>query len=1001
MSDSLTIVTVNYHNQPLIKKQLKLLADFAKQTIVIDNSGESNTGFAHACNQGLTQAIKNKSKWTLFLNPDVEISPKQIKQLIKFAQDKKLDAVSSLPENKKYRQPIPSLYSLLNQFTPFKKFKLPNFARQHTLTGGILLAKTETLKKLNGWDERFFLWFEDSDLTKQLIDHNYKIGWAPIKIKHHGGGSIKKLEQQQQRDLFFHTLKVYAHKYFSKTEQKIINLISKKYIQRKLLPIINPTVVSIVIPNLKKPLLLSFFEANKSFFTSGQSSRTPQNRQIEWIIVSSALKNQDLWELRKKYPQIRFISISQNKGFAQTVNIGLKAATGKWIGTINDDVILPPNFLDDLLNPIEKNSKFKNKVGSINPVIKNPNSQNPKNLKLLKVESAGIKILPKGKAIPQTQISNKKLTETDATNGACVLYSREALNKTGLFDERFGSYLEDIDLSLRLARKGFLNLVNTKVSVTHLKHQTSSTTKNINKTWLDLKNWWLIIFKNWTLQTWFKNFPQILLERGRNFSGLLKSLTWSQRLTLLTTLVLPLIYIWTRLYKLETSLIFFNDIGRDLITLFDWQETLKPPLLGPQTSALPYNQSAIYFYLLMPFYLLSGHSPFSTIWTALIFYVGLFLWGAWQLKNKPLLLRSLLISSFLITIHPQFILQTRFVWNPTFVGPLLLISIYTLILALRKFSWKKIWVLISALTLATSLNYSVGPVLIATLIYISWVFRNQFKWLKIWFITAITAIFWNLPTLFFELRHKFLLTKMLFFQEGITQVHITLPAKINDTFVAALTNITQPWTWIILGLILGSSLLSLYLNKKSNSNLGFQALKVTLILWILTTVITFMAPISIQTHYIFGILTLGILLISLLKWQFSLFIVFTLSLFWLQPNLWQTYFKSARHPVAKIQECAQKICHQINYPVFVSNQASWHPYHNAMEWRYMFKEHGCKVKQLDTEIEQAQLMLVVVDDDQYQHGKTAYNELTQFGKSQQIEAIKCQPNLEVVILKKE
>jgi len=62
--------------------------------------------------------------------------------------------------------------------------------------------------------------------------------------------------------------------------------------------------------------------------------------------------------------------------------------------------------------------------------------------------------------------------------------------------------------------------------------------------------------------------------------------------------LLAILFVILRLYNINNSLFFINDTGRDMAVLQSWQNTGKIPLLGPQTSALPINQSAIYFYLL-------------------------------------------------------------------------------------------------------------------------------------------------------------------------------------------------------------------------------------------------------------------------------------------------------------------------------------------------------------------------------------------------------------------
>ncbi|MCB9812856.1 MAG: glycosyltransferase [Pseudomonadales bacterium] len=263
-----------------------------------------------------------------------------------------------------------------------------------------------------------------------------------------------------------------------------------------ILPKMNKDLTSIIVPNLKLDLLESFLRTNIEYF----------DNKTELIIVTSALNEKSVWDYRSKFPKIKFIPIEENKGFANTVNIGFKASTGKFVGTCNDDVILTKNWISYLLESTDE------MTGSINPIILNLDKS---------VESAGIKIDLKGKAFPLQKAPSNKIV--DATNAACVIYSREALKKVGVFDERFGSYLEDIDLSLRLSKAGYQNIVNSRVKVIHLQHQTSGTI-NFNKSYYDFKNWILIILKNWTFEQIIKNLPQILLERAKNFSGMLKQI---------------------------------------------------------------------------------------------------------------------------------------------------------------------------------------------------------------------------------------------------------------------------------------------------------------------------------------------------------------------------------------------------------------------------------------------------------------------------------------------
>jgi GT2 family glycosyltransferase len=260
---------------------------------------------------------------------------------------------------------------------------------------------------------------------------------------------------------------------------------------------------SITIPNLYLTQLESFLENNWQYLKPDIV-----NKYIELIIVTSAVPKSDQSSWQSKFPIVKFVFAEHNRGFASTVNRGFEVSSGKWIGTVNDDVILTPNWISKLLSYTNKDT------GSINPVIRDLDGN---------IESAGIKVLNIGKALPITQLSNKKLSQVDATNAACVLYSAQALEDVGYFDERFGSYLEDIDLSLRLTKAGWKNIVCRDVAVVHQKHATSNSL-GWRKNWLDAKNWWLVIIKNWTRDQLQNHFLGIIIERLRNIAGIFKSL---------------------------------------------------------------------------------------------------------------------------------------------------------------------------------------------------------------------------------------------------------------------------------------------------------------------------------------------------------------------------------------------------------------------------------------------------------------------------------------------
>ncbi|NMB57356.1 hypothetical protein GYA19_05490 [Candidatus Beckwithbacteria bacterium] len=470
----------------------------------------------------------------------------------------------------------------------------------------------------------------------------------------------------------------------------------------------------------------------------------------------------------------------------------------------------------------------------------------------------------------------------------------------------------------------------------------------------------------------------------------------NQYLIIGLTIFLVMFYFFLRFYKIQTSLLFFNDIGRDFLVLYDWEKSLKPPLLGPQTSALPFNQSAAYFYFLMPFYLLTNHSLFATLYANAFFYTVLFLLGVYFLRKKPILQTSLLITFFLLTIHPQQITQSRFVWNPSFVSGFILVSFYFWQILKKNFNNLYLICFTLSLAFAISFNYSAVPTLVAFMLYAIFIFKK--KVLKIYLFTFLNLILVNSPTIFFELRHQFLLTKMLLYQEKIKQQGLDLFTKLTN-----LQNFTfphfSPLLFVCFCLLI---ILFIYLSFKKFQNKERNIyLQDSLVLTLLTFFITMIAPIGVQNHYIFGILPLLFLVISFLEIRSSLFISLVLASVFLQPANLKDYFQPATRTAEEIVSCSEMFCSQEKEPMFVSGQSGLRDFlHNAMEFKYLFKESGCTIKDLDTQITEAQKMVVVADNATYEHNKTSFNELTQFGKSEEIKIYTCKGGIKLHILQR-
>ena len=59
-------------------------------------------------------------------------------------------------------------------------------------SGCFMLCRTETLRKVNGFDERFFLYFEDYDLSLRVKNYGQIIELPQARITHHGGHTARR-----------------------------------------------------------------------------------------------------------------------------------------------------------------------------------------------------------------------------------------------------------------------------------------------------------------------------------------------------------------------------------------------------------------------------------------------------------------------------------------------------------------------------------------------------------------------------------------------------------------------------------------------------------------------------------------------------------------------------------------------------------------------------------------------------------------------------------------
>lgn len=233
MPTSLAIVIVNYNSWQGLTKlltsvlQQKLDRDYLKtiQIIVVDNHSsqpkpdftglneslkdqsiniewlfnKNNAGFAVGCNLG---AARVATEFVLFCNPDIEIPPNGIQDLLTSHQNNAVNLLAPHQVNNHGKtQSIAGRFPGVMRFMPLLGgfFKQPKGDMQGDtlfycdwISGAVILMKHRDFKALGGWDEAFFMFMEDVDLCRRARHMGFTVAvTAKTTWLHHHGISSR------------------------------------------------------------------------------------------------------------------------------------------------------------------------------------------------------------------------------------------------------------------------------------------------------------------------------------------------------------------------------------------------------------------------------------------------------------------------------------------------------------------------------------------------------------------------------------------------------------------------------------------------------------------------------------------------------------------------------------------------------------------------------------------------------------------------------------------
>jgi GT2 family glycosyltransferase len=211
---NLSIIIVTFMSEEVIDNCIKSIPNDIK-IVIVDNSNNSifktnienkyknvqcisspeNLGMGKGNNLGLKNI---NTDFALILNPDVILEKDTINEIINASKDLQSFAILAPISNKK-NYPNYKLYEkkdfIKNTIAPFKVKSVDGYALILNLKR---LNKLESFRGNNYFDENFFLYLENDDLCKRIVDNNENIYVVPkSKINHLGASAVnRKFEYQ-------------------------------------------------------------------------------------------------------------------------------------------------------------------------------------------------------------------------------------------------------------------------------------------------------------------------------------------------------------------------------------------------------------------------------------------------------------------------------------------------------------------------------------------------------------------------------------------------------------------------------------------------------------------------------------------------------------------------------------------------------------------------------------------------------------------------------------
>lgn len=202
---------------------------------------------------------------------------------------------------------------------------------------------------------------------------------------------------------------------------------------------------------------------------------------LEILIVDNASRDGSVEMLEQDYPETRVIRSDINLGFAAANNRAMKLACGRYIVLLNSDAFLRPGALRGAIDHMDREPEVGLGGGRL---LYEDDSWQPSARAFPSVLNDFLILSGLASRFPRSRFFGRpestwadplEAMEVDWVPGAFSIIRPEALTRTGLFDEAFFLYYEEVDLCRRIRAQGYKVKYWPDVVIVHLGGASSKT----------------------------------------------------------------------------------------------------------------------------------------------------------------------------------------------------------------------------------------------------------------------------------------------------------------------------------------------------------------------------------------------------------------------------------------------------------------------------------------------------------------------------------------------